>query len=216
MVLHTSENLHTFSQNANVNPVSSTALFIMSFIGTSFVKLFIKELFINTSIVDTLLPYMPHNIIFIFFGVVTLLESPWDTVMASQLLDTTSHCWQASKSKVECQRVVAVDDTCQYIILISYHNILCCFLTYKHYIMMNTEQQNLPPQHSHLHHTGEQSSWIIDNDVPPHHCQPHCICEALQTINNDNLLPQHCCPHQPHRVDGMNFVIGLITDLGPH
>ena len=80
--------------------------------------------------------------------------------------------------------------------------------------MMNTEQQNLPPQHSHPCHTGEQSSQIVDNNnVPPHHRQPHHISEMLQTINNDNLLPQHCCPHQPHRVDGMNFVIGLILAL---
>ena len=75
MVLHTSENLHTLSWNANVNPVSSTALFIASFIGTSFVKLFIEESFVDVLIVDALSLYVPHDIIFVFFGVVTLLES---------------------------------------------------------------------------------------------------------------------------------------------
>ena len=74
-VLHTSENLRTLSQNANVNPVSSTASFVASFISTSFVESFIEESFVDASIVDASLLYMPRNIIFVFFGVVTLLES---------------------------------------------------------------------------------------------------------------------------------------------
>ncbi len=74
-VLHTSENLRTLLRNANVNPVSSTALFIASFVSTSFVESFIEELFVDASIVDALSLYMPCDIIFVFFGVVTLLES---------------------------------------------------------------------------------------------------------------------------------------------
>ena len=74
-VLHTSENLHTLSWNANVNPVSSTASFVASFVSTSFVKSFIEESFVNASIVDASSLYVPRDIIFVFFGVVTLLES---------------------------------------------------------------------------------------------------------------------------------------------
>ena len=63
-------------------------------------------------------------------------------------------------------------------------------------------------------YTGEQSSQIVDNDnVPPRHHRPCRISEALQTIDNDNLLPQHHRPCRPHRVDGTNFVVGLILAL---
>lgn len=77
---------------------------------------------------------------------------------------------------------------------------------------MNTEQKNLPPQHSRPRRAGEYSR-IVDNDnVPPRHRRPRRISEAPQTIDNNNLPPQHR-PRRPHRVGGMNFVVGLILAL---
>ena len=79
-VLHTSENLRTLSRNANVNPVSSTASFVASFVASFIEESFggvsiVDSSFVDASFVDASPFYVPRDIIFVSFRVVTLLES---------------------------------------------------------------------------------------------------------------------------------------------